>query len=110
MRRLILKRNEPLATGLTTSVAVPVARGSVGAGVRWVQTALRLVGFDPGPVDGAFGAGTERAVRAFQAAARMAVDGVVGEGTVAALLAVPGRPVVSARPYRLADPDQRLAA
>ena len=37
--------------------------GMVGKDVRQLEAALKRIGFDPGPVDGAFDAGTERAVQ-----------------------------------------------
>jgi len=52
--------------------------GSQGTAVRDLQEALAQLGFDPGPVDGAFGAKTEAAVTAFQAAQGIAADGIVG--------------------------------
>jgi len=52
--------------------------GSQGTAVRDLQEALAQLGFDPGPVDGAFGAKTEAAVKAFQAAQGIAADGIVG--------------------------------
>ena len=42
---------------------------------------LKALGHDPGPVDGVFGAQTESAVRAFQQAREITVDGVVGRVT-----------------------------
>jgi peptidoglycan hydrolase-like protein with peptidoglycan-binding domain len=41
----------------------------------------RALGYDPGPVNGVFGAQTESAVKAFQQAREIAVDGVVGRVT-----------------------------
>jgi hypothetical protein len=55
--------------------------------VLTVQKRLRALGLDPGPLDGRYGPATERAVRAFQAAAGIAVDGVVGSETRRALAA-----------------------
>ncbi|MBR4711649.1 MAG: peptidoglycan-binding protein [Clostridia bacterium] len=40
--------------------------GSRGSAVRWVQTALRMLGYYNGSVDGVFGPATVRAVNAFQ--------------------------------------------
>lgn len=61
--------------------------------VTRLQKALRDAGFDPGPVDGAFGSGTQRAVKAFQASCGLEADGIVGKKTWAALAA---KPVASA--------------
>ena len=63
-------------------MAEPVLRkGSKDPAVREVQEALRTLHFDPGPIDGVFGAETESAVRAFQQAKEIPVDGVVGRVT-----------------------------
>jgi Putative peptidoglycan binding domain/CHAP domain len=56
-----------------------------GPDVRAVQRRLAVLGFDPGPIDGAYGPATERAVRAFQSSAGLEVDGVVGPKTRASL-------------------------
>ena len=56
-----------------------------GAMVTRVQNALKKRGFDPGAVDGRFGAGTENAVRQFQTANGLEADGIVGQATWAAL-------------------------
>jgi peptidoglycan hydrolase-like protein with peptidoglycan-binding domain len=60
-------------------MAEPVLkRGASGTAVRQLQAALKEAGQDPGPIDGHFGLSTEAAVRAFQQAKGIAVDGVVG--------------------------------
>jgi peptidoglycan hydrolase-like protein with peptidoglycan-binding domain len=60
-------------------MAEPVLRqGASGEVVKQLQSALKDLGYDVGAVDGKFGAQTERAVKAFQKAQGIAVDGVVG--------------------------------
>lgn len=62
-------------------------RGDRGMLVRIAQTALARAGFSPGTVDGIFGANTQAAVRAFQQANGLAVDGIIGPRTWTALMA-----------------------
>lgn len=54
---------------------------------RDIQNALKAAGFDPGPIDGIRGRRTIAAVRAFQAANDLEVDGIVGPKTTAKLFA-----------------------
>jgi putative chitinase len=69
--------------------------GSPGAEVAALQQALRDKGFDPGPIDGDFGSGTEDMVTAFQASAGLKRDGVAGSQTLAALgLPTPAPPEI----------------
>jgi peptidoglycan hydrolase-like protein with peptidoglycan-binding domain len=64
-------------------MAEPVLKkGSNDPAVRDLQEALQLLGFDPGPVDGVFGARTDRAVKRFQQAREIPADGVVGPSDV----------------------------
>lgn len=65
----------------------PLRPGMSGQEVAALQRLLSGLGLDPGPVDGVFGEATEAAVRAFQAAHDLGVDGVVGTQTRAALIA-----------------------
>ena len=60
-------------------------RGDMGLTVREIQTRLADWGYGPGAVDGVYGADTEAAVRRFQAANGLEVDGRVGPATLAAL-------------------------
>ena len=55
-----------------------------------VQRRLKALGYDPGPLDGIRGRLTIRAVKAFQSDRRLAVDGIVGPRTTAALVAALG--------------------
>jgi lysozyme family protein/peptidoglycan hydrolase-like protein with peptidoglycan-binding domain len=61
-----------------------VRRGDHGPHVTLLQELLTQAGFTT-QVDGDFGRGTERQVRAFQAARRLEVDGIVGRRTATAL-------------------------
>lgn len=87
-------------------------RGSKGEAVRTLQIRLRDMGRDPGPIDGDFGPRTDSAVRAFQTAQGIAVDGIVGAETWGRLLGpTPARPTI---PGTAADrwtipPDVRAA-
>lgn len=54
-----------------------------------IQRRLKALGFDPGPLDGVWGPKTRAAVRSFQSAAGLLVDGVVGKMTTEALNAAP---------------------
>lgn len=60
-------------------------RGSTGATVREIQTRLKSWGYYTGSVDGIYGSKTENAVRYFQSKNGLAVDGQVGNKTLAAL-------------------------
>ncbi|MGE4428756.1 MAG: peptidoglycan-binding protein, partial [Solirubrobacteraceae bacterium] len=52
----------------------PMRRGQRGFDVAALQFLLKARGFDPGGIDGGFGPGTLRAVRAFQRVAGVARD------------------------------------
>lgn len=70
---------------------MPVLKlGSSGPDVKALQQQLKDLGFDPNGVDGNFGAGTDKAVREFQQANGLGVDGKVGPGTLAALQSAAG--------------------
>ncbi len=56
-----------------------------GDDVKFVQVALNKNGFNCGTADGVFGQKTEKAVKAFQKANGLVVDGEVGKNTAAAL-------------------------
>jgi len=59
--------------------------GSHNNYVRDLQRELNAAGFNAGPADGVFGAHTQAAVRAFQRKHHLAVDGIAGHNTWAAL-------------------------
>ncbi|HWQ59036.1 MAG TPA: peptidoglycan-binding protein [Clostridia bacterium] len=60
-------------------------RGDTGSDVKVAQTALTRAGYDPGPIDGVFGAKTESAVIQFQSTVGVTQDGVIGPATWAYL-------------------------
>ncbi len=53
--------------------------------VRALQRTLHRAGDAPGPIDGRYGPLTERAVRRFQAAHHLQIDGIAGPQTLAAV-------------------------
>jgi murein DD-endopeptidase MepM/ murein hydrolase activator NlpD len=63
--------------------------GKHGAAVRALQLALAWHGFPSGTIDGRFGAHLERALRRFQRAQHLHVDGVAGPATIALLHMAP---------------------
>lgn len=54
--------------------------------IKQIQSLLTYLEYDPGPIDGLDGNNTRDAVKAFQAAESLTVDGVVGVQTEKALL------------------------
>ncbi len=59
--------------------------GSKGTAVKRLQKQLKARGFDPGVIDGIFGAATEAAVLAFQHSEGLLADGIVGPRTAGLL-------------------------
>ena len=55
--------------------------------IRQTQCLLEYLGYKPGAIDGLDGANTQAAVRRFQQAEGLGVDGIAGKATQAALLA-----------------------
>jgi peptidoglycan hydrolase-like protein with peptidoglycan-binding domain len=95
------------ATLAAKTVAAPAAwtapsgtlsEGSSGASVKSVQRRLAALKYDPGAIDGHFGANTEDAIWAFQEINRIPVTGVIDAKTKRAL--------VHPRTYVSNDPRQ----
>lgn len=63
-------------------------RGSTGEKVKRLQARLKQLGHYRGPIDGGYGPGTEKAVKAFQRAKHLTVDGKVGPATWTVLFSI----------------------
>ena len=73
--------------GGTVEVTLPILeKGSKGGSVTALQQLLNANGFDCGKADGSFGAKTDAALRKYQKAAGLSVDGSCGKNTWTALL------------------------
>lgn len=94
---------------ITADSATFLRAGSKGIAVEDLQRKLAAAGFDPGPIDGAFGPKTMAAVRAFQQAKGCQVDGIVGPETRAALLGQPYTRPQPAQPTPPATPTEPTA-
>lgn len=70
-------------TSASVGSVLPIRPWTTGDATRAWQSALRNAGFDPGPIDGLWGPRTEAAVRAFQSAQGLSVDGWPGTNTAA---------------------------
>jgi len=69
-------------------MAANLSQGNSGEDVKNVQQILKDNGYYNGPVNGNFSASTTSAVKAFQKAKGLTVDGIVGENTQSKLNAV----------------------
>lgn len=74
----------PPAPSPSGSSRPTIRRGSTGTDVTYLQQRLRVFNYNVA-TDGIFGPMTESAVRSFQASNGLAVDGIVGQQTWAAL-------------------------
>lgn len=90
-KRLCLALAVLLSVSMVLVALVPAVeaasykKGSSGAVVTQIQTKLKSWGYYTGTVDGIYGSGTERAVRAFQQKNGHTVDGKAGDQTLAAM-------------------------
>lgn len=90
-KRLCLVLAVLLSVGMVLVALAPAVeaasykKGSSGAMVTQIQIKLKSWGYYTGTVDGVYGSGTERAVRAFQQKNGLTVDGKAGTQTLAAM-------------------------
>ncbi|MBV6623218.1 MAG: peptidoglycan-binding protein [Rivularia sp. (in: Bacteria)] len=68
-----------------SSAVQAISRGSSGAEVRRIQNRLANQGYYNGPVTGYYGRLTQQAVRRFQSAQNLKVDGIAGPSTISEL-------------------------
>ncbi len=92
LRHILLGDVEP-SSGATGSVTEKPSAGTTGdaAAVKAVQQILADLGYSPGPVDGAIGEATARAISAFQHDRKMPETGDVTPELLAELERVTGR-------------------
>lgn len=86
-RELFLSGGSAKGTGTEKASAArsTLKKGSRGTDVTYLQQRLTAKGYGVGKIDGVFGQKTLDAVKAFQAENGLAVDGIVGAKTWAAL-------------------------
>ncbi|MBX6362031.1 MAG: peptidoglycan-binding protein, partial [Acidobacterium ailaaui] len=72
-------------TKTSTTNSVGYVMSSLGVSVSQVQSMLKSLGYNVGPIDNIYGPQTSAAVRQFQAAHGLTVDAIVGPKTLAAL-------------------------
>ena len=77
------------SVGVAGDTLAALKEGERGGGVTTLQQELKDAGYYDGPVTGYYGENTEAAVRRFQKAQGLKVDGIVGSRTVSALDANP---------------------
>ena len=98
-RRLIVVVSALAALSLAALSAAPPAGAAMNPQVAGLQVALRAQGLYAGAIDGVAGPGTAGAIRAFQARAKLQVDGIAGIRTRTALGPL-GRPLLGRRMLR----------
>lgn len=74
--------------------------GSKGQDVINLQNQLKAAGYDTGASDGIFGAKTQAAVKAYQTANNLAVDGIAGKNTLGSLSNPVAKPTATPTPTK----------
>lgn len=64
---------------------ITLVKGSKGDYVRWLQYELNNLGYNTGGIDGDYGSKTYNAVKSYQKAKGLVVDGIAGPKTIKAL-------------------------
>lgn len=79
-----IQKDASVPSNAPTTVTI-LSKGSSGAKVKTLQVRLEVQGYDPGPIDGIFGAKTIAAVKGFQEYKGLKANGVVDDTTWKAL-------------------------
>ena len=66
---------------MTKQACINVKQGAKGNITKLIQSELYCKGYNPNRIDGLFGNGTTKAVKEFQEANNLSVDGIVGKNT-----------------------------
>jgi peptidoglycan hydrolase-like protein with peptidoglycan-binding domain len=82
--------SETTGTSTGTTASGSLVYGSSGSAVKTMQIALTSLGYSTGGTDGKFGNATLQAVKAFQKANKLKVDGKAGTSTLNKLYALAG--------------------
>ena len=81
-RKLIQRAKPPTPEqNQVVEVEKTLAKGNRGSKVKTLQIRLRIMGFNPGPIDGIFGMKTIGAVKEFQKSKGIQADGIVNKKT-----------------------------
>lgn len=75
-----IDKNAPVEKNAPTNITT-LTKGAAGSKVKTLQVRLELQGYEPGPIDGIFGARTAAAVKSFQESKGLKADGAVDEIT-----------------------------
>ncbi len=81
----------------------PCRSGDTGGDVEKLQSALKLLGFYKGRIDGDYGKGTAEAVTKFQTAQKLEADGIAGKDTIKAIFGSVGKAKATASPKKTAS-------
>lgn len=75
------KTKAALTNALRVEGSPTIRKGNKNNTVYIVQAMLYCIGYNPNGIDGVFGAGTEKALKAYQKANGLVADGVAGKNT-----------------------------
>lgn len=80
------KTKAALANALRAEGSPTIRKGDKNNAVYIVQSMLYCLGYDPNGIDGVFGPGTEKALKAYQEANGLVADGIAGKNTYSKMI------------------------